>query len=218
MYVASLNISGLVTRPKGDGFISTGIFKKPVAGPLAVRTLGIEGDRQGDLKHHGGSHKAVYGYTMENIERWRAELGRFDLGPGAMGENLTTQGLHEDDVCIGDRFQIGSCVLEVSEPRTPCSTLAMAMDDKGFPKVFLASERTGFYLRVIQEGALSSGDGIQRVQRVDPGPRMPVGEVSRIMYLAGGDVVGARRCLEIKSLGPTWRERFEKRVREAEAR
>lgn len=218
MYLASLNLSGLVTRPRGVGFISTGIFKKPVAGPVAVRTLGLEGDRQGDLKHHGGPHKAVYAYTMENIERWRAERARPDLAPGAMGENLTTQGLDEGDVCVGDRFRIGSCILEVSEPRTPCSTLAMAMDDTSFPKAFLASGRTGFYLRVIQEGQVRAGEAIERVGVEASRPRIPVGEISRLMFFAAGDLDAARRCLAIAALGPTWRERFEKRVREAEGR
>jgi MOSC domain-containing protein YiiM len=212
MVVESVNVSQLITRPRGDGVISTGIFKKPVSGPVAVRPLGLEGDAQGDLRHHGGPHKAVYAYTIEHIEAWRHELGRFDVGPGSMGENLTTRGLNEADVCIGDRFAIGSCVLEVSEPRTPCSTLAMAMDDKGFPKVFLASGRTGFYLRVVTPGALAAGDRIGRVERAEHGPRIPVGEVSRLMHLAADDLAGARRCLQVETLGPTWRERFAKRV------
>lgn len=215
MRVESVNISGLVTRARGAGEIRTGIFKKPVDVPVVVRALGLEGDAQGDLKHHGGVHKAVYAYTMENIERWREELGRPELGPGSMGENLTTRGLDEGDVCIGDRLAIGSCVLEVSEPRTPCSTLAMAMDDPGFPRVFLASGRTGFYLRVVREGRLGRGDGIERAGRVERGPRIPVGEVSRIMHLAPEDVEGARRCLGVSALGPTWRERFEARVLKA---
>ncbi len=215
MHVLSVNISGPVTRPKGDGTLTTGIFKRAVSGSVRIHTLGLEGDFVGDLRHHGGEHKAVYGYTMENIERWRSELGRFDLGAGAMGENLTTRGLDETDVCVGDRVRIGSCVLEVSEPRTPCSTLAMAMDDKAFPKAFLGSGRTGFYMRVVSEGALWAGDAIERVERRERGPRVPVGEVSRIMLLAPDDVEGARRCLEIAALGPTWRERFEKRVRKA---
>lgn len=215
MRILSLNISGPVSRPKGDGTITTGIFKRSVLGPVRVHTLGVEGDFVGDLRHHGGEHKAVYGYTIENIERWRSELGRFGLGPGAMGENLTTHGLDEADVCIGDRFRIGSCVVEVSEPRTPCSTLAMAMDDRAFPKAFLSSGRTGFYMRVIEEGAVRAGDAITRVERAERGPRMAVGEVSRIMLLATDDVEGARRCLEIQTLGPTWRERFEKRVAKA---
>lgn len=212
MRVCSVNVSPLVSRPKDGGVITTGVFKRPVTHPVAVRMLGLEGDAQADLKHHGGVHKAVYAYTLENLARWREELGRPELAPGAMGENLTTEGLDEADVCVGDRFRIGTAILEVSEPRTPCSTLAMAMDDTSFPKTFLASGRTGFYLRVIAEGSLAAGQLITRLEREESGPRIPVGEVSRLMHRAPEELEGARRCLQIGSLGPTWRERFARRL------
>lgn len=208
----SVNISGLVAARQGDRDIQTGIFKKPVDTPVPVRTLGLEGDRQGDLKHHGGPHKAAYAYTAENIAHWRTELARPDLAPGSMGENLTTEGLDEADVCIGDRFAIGSCILEVSEPRLPCATLAMAMDDKTFPKRFLASGRVGFYLRVIHEGELRVGDDLRPVPRAETGPRIPVAQVARLLKLDTDNIDGARRCLELTTLGPTWRERFQARV------
>lgn len=212
MRIVSVNVSGLVTVPRGEGVVTTGIYKRPIPGEVGIGRLGVEGDAQGDRRVHGGPHKAVYAYTSENLDWWGETLGRHDLTPGAMGENLTTEGLDEADVCIGDRFAIGSCILEVSEPRTPCATLAMAIGDAGFPRRFLESGRVGFYLRVVAEGRLRAGDGIRRTERAESGQRIPVGEVSRVMLLSPDDLEGARRCLTLTTLGPTWRERFERRA------
>jgi MOSC domain-containing protein YiiM len=193
--------------------VMTGIFKEPVAGRVRLTTLNLEGDRQADLRVHGGVHKAVYAYPFEHYDHWRRELGRDDLGYGQFGENLTVQGLLEDDVHVGDVFRVGTALLQVSQPRTPCFKLGIKMGTQSFLKPFLRSGRIGFYLRVLEEGEVGEGDAIARI-RSDP-DRLSIREVSRIMYLAPDDVDGARRALRVQALSPTWRDSFAKRLERA---
>lgn len=143
--------------------LRTGIFKSPVDAPVAVGRLGLAGDAQADLSVHGGPDKAVYAYNEESADYWRERLGRRDLGPGAFGENLRVTGWPEATVFIGDRFRIGNVCLEVSQPRQPCLKLAKRFEDAGFPKRFLESRRVGYYLRVVEPGALGAGDRVERV-------------------------------------------------------
>src|SRR6185295_12623664 len=125
--------------------VLTGIFKQPVAGPVLVRALNLEGDVQADLAVHGGADKAVYAYPAEHYELWRRELPDLDLPWGAFGENLTTSGLDEDSVCLGDRFRIGGAELVVTQPRLPCYKLEVRFGRDGMVRRFLESRRTGFY-------------------------------------------------------------------------
>ena len=139
--------------------VATGIYKLPIEGPVMVRTLGIDGDAQADLKVHGGVDKAVYLYAQENYDLWSAELGK-PLAPGHFGENLTVTGLLEDGIRPGDELTIGGAILQVTEPRFPCFKLGIKMADQRFLVRFQESGRSGFYCSVIQEGKIQSGDAI----------------------------------------------------------
>jgi MOSC domain-containing protein YiiM len=142
--------------------VSTAIFKEPVKGPVRVGLLGLEGDGQADLRVHGGVEKAVYAYPAEHYEAWSRELGR-ELMPGTFGENLTVTGLTEGVVRAGDRYRAGTAVLEVTQPRFPCFKLGIRMNDMLFLKRFLESGRSGFYLRVVEEGVVAAGDAFELV-------------------------------------------------------
>ena len=145
--------------------VETGIVKEPVNGPVMVRRLNLEGDAQADLSVHGGVDKAVYAYPSEHYDLWRAELGVRDLPWGMFGENLTTAGLSEDTVNIGDRFRIGSCELIVTQPRMPCYKLGLKFGRNDIIKRFAKSGRSGFYLAVAQEGVIQAGDRIELVSQ-----------------------------------------------------
>src|SRR5215831_1963976 len=132
--------------------VSTGIFKEPVAGRIAVRKLNLDGDRQADLSAHGGPNKAVYAYPSEHYDYWKREIPEMTLSWGMFGENLTTTGLFESEVHIGDKFRAGSAIVRVTQPRLPCYKLGIKFGRSDIIKRFLASERTGFYFSVLQEG------------------------------------------------------------------
>jgi len=190
-----------------DATVTTGIFKESVTGRVALRTTNLDGDGQADLTVHGGVHKAVYVYSFEHYAFWSAELGRDDLRSGQFGENFTVAGWTEDEVHIGDVFRVGSALVEVSQPRSPCFKLGLRMGDARFPKRFLASDRTGFYLRVLAEGQVGAGDLMERVHL---GPeQMSVRAVSRLFHFERGDLDGVRRVLAIPALAPEWRHPFQ---------
>ena len=156
LQILSVNIGKAVpfehTTPK-----VTGIFKKPQKGPVLIGKYGLEGDAICDLAHHGGLDQAVYLYGQPDYDFWSRGLGR-TLEPGTFGENLTVANLESARVCIGDRFTLGTLVLEVNSPRIPCRTFAARMDDKLFVKKFLAANRPGIYCRVLGEGPVQAGD------------------------------------------------------------
>jgi MOSC domain-containing protein YiiM len=158
-------VSVSVGRPREvewDGEkVLTSIFKEPVAGRVRVRRLNIEGDEQSDLEVHGGTEKAVYAYPAEHYAFWRNELPGVELPWGAFGENLTTEGLLEDRVHIGDRLRAGSAEFIVTEPRMPCYKLAIRFGRADIVKRFMKSGRTGFYLAVLKEGEVGAGDAIE---------------------------------------------------------
>jgi MOSC domain-containing protein YiiM len=141
--------------------VSTGIYKKPVDGRVRVRILGLEGDEQADLRAHGGPKKAVYAYPSEHYPLWRGEFPDRELPWGFFGENLTTKGLKEKDVHMGDRFRIGTAILEVTKPRFPCFKLGIKFGGEEILDRFLRSGRSGFYLGVLEEGEVAAGDSIQ---------------------------------------------------------
>jgi MOSC domain-containing protein YiiM len=174
--VVSLNVG--IPRPlrTGKGTVLSGIVKTPVTGARMVRTLNIEGDGQADLKVHGGRDKAVYCYPFEHYALWASELSRDDLGPGSFGENLTIAGLTEATVSVGDVLEVGGARLQVTKPRQPCFKLAAHIGRPDFPRLFLASRRTGWYARVLEEGLVSAGD---RVSRQEAGHGPTVDEVVR---------------------------------------
>jgi MOSC domain-containing protein YiiM len=182
--------------------VETSIFKAPVARPVALRALNLDGDRQADLSAHGGAHKAVYVYPSEHYAFWRAELPDMALPWGMFGENFTTTGLLED-VRIGDRFRIGSAEVLVSEPRVPCYKLSLKFGRADMLKRFLASGRTGFYLMVLKEGLVQAGDPIEPIGRPDHGVR--VADLTRIYAGEQPDPAILRQAAELGALSEAWR-------------
>ena len=163
--VVSVSVASARTVPWKGRAVRTGIFKAPTDGRVRVRRLGLEGDEQADLEVHGGPLKAVYAYPSEHYAFWREELPGTPLPWGAFGENLTVGGLDLAGAVIGERWRIGTALLEVAQPRLPCYKLGIRVADPEFPKRFLASLRTGAYLRIIEEGVLQAGDSVQIVER-----------------------------------------------------
>jgi MOSC domain-containing protein YiiM len=180
----------------------TGIYKAPTEKRVRVLRLHLDGDGQADLSAHGGENKAVYGYAREHYETWAEELGRDDLTSGQFGENLTTEGLLEAEVGIGDVFRIGTAILQVSQPRSPCFKLGIRMKDPTFVRTFLQSGRTGFYFRVVEEGWLQAGDDIERVQQGKTG--ITVHELWDLSFGTASDPERRALALTISTLGPEW--------------
>jgi len=163
MKLLSVNISLAEQVEHNDKLISTGIFKKPTAQRVNVLETSLHGDQQVDLKNHGGSDKAVYGFAAEHYNFWREELAKPYLKFGQFGENLTISGLDEDRLCIGDRIKINDCILEITQPRVPCFKLGIALEQKDMPKRFIQHGATGIYFRVIQQGTISVHDSVKTV-------------------------------------------------------
>jgi MOSC domain-containing protein YiiM len=204
MRVVSVNVS--LPRPitlQGRK-VFTGIYKEPVPGRIAVRRHNLDGDAQADLSVHGGEHKAVYAYPLEHYSHWESVLKRPDLPPGTFGENLTTTGLPEDTVCIGDLYRIGSTLLQVTQPRLPCAKLAYKFARPQFTKEFLTSGRSGFYLRVVEEGELEAGDEPVLLERERQ--QVTVRALLGLVRLREFDRELAARALRIEALSPGWRE------------
>ena len=190
--------------------VLTGIFKDPVAGPTPLRRLNLDGDAQADLTVHGGPDKAVYAYPSEHYDGWRSQLGR-DLSPGAFGENLTTEGLDEDSVHIGDVFRVGTARLVVTQPRLPCYKLGLRFGDPGMVKRFLEAGRPGIYFAVVEEGTVGPGDPIERVAEDEA--RISVAEMFRLVLDGDADPDALRRLLTVPALAAVWREELEGRLR-----
>ncbi|HEX5719691.1 MAG TPA: MOSC domain-containing protein [Thermoanaerobaculia bacterium] len=182
--------------------VSTGIFKEPVEGPVMLRTLNLDGDRQADLSVHGGTHKAVYVYPSEHYGHWSAELPDVELPWGAFGENFTTGGLLEDRVHIGDRFRIGEAEVVVTQPRMPCFKLGIKFGDPGIVPRFLESRRSGFYLAVLREGRVEAGDPVELLGE-DP-HLVTVDDVYRLFLGERDDDVLAR-ALKVEVLPEGWK-------------
>jgi MOSC domain-containing protein YiiM len=191
--------------------VRTGIFKAPVSRRVAVGPHGIAGDGQADLAVHGGIDKAVYAYDFSNTAYWRGELARPELGFGSFGENLTVAGLPDAQVCIGDRFRIGTACFEVSQPRQPCSKLGLRFDDATFPKRFLASRRVGYYLRVLEAGEIGAGDPIRRIGHASD--RLDVASLVAIFTAAGRtDRAVLERVVALTTLADAWRTPLRERL------
>jgi MOSC domain-containing protein YiiM len=190
--------------------VHTGVWKSPVTGPRMVRRLNIDGDGQGDLAGHGGEQRAVLAYQLQSYQHWRQLFGRDDLGPGSFGENLTIDGLEDDEVCIGDRYRIGEVQLEVTQPRVTCFRVGMRVSEPQLPSLLVAHHRPGFYLRVLTEGLIEAGEEITRTARGRHA--LTVAEVDALLYLPGHDVDRLRQALDIPALSPGWRGSFRSMV------
>ena len=190
--------------------VLTGIFKEPVAGPVMLRALNLDGDQQADLTVHGGISKAVYAYPSEHYEFWRTELPDMNLPFGMFGENFTTEGMLENFVNIGDRFRIGKAEVMVTEPRMPCYKLGIKFGRADIIKRFLASRRTGFYFAVLTEGQVAVGDEIELLAS-DPNG-VTVADITRLYAFEKDDVKTLRRALETAALPQSWRDYFRQRI------
>jgi MOSC domain-containing protein YiiM len=195
--------------------VSTAIFKAPVEGRVMVRALNLDGDRQADLTVHGGPDKAVYAYPSEHYEFWRAELPELEFSFAAFGENLTTEGLSEAGVNVGDRFRVGAAELQVTQPRMPCYKLGLRFGRSDMVKRFMQSGRTGFYFRVLREGEVGAGDEIELLGRDPRG--VAVAEITRLYARDRDDLAAMRRAAEVEALPASWRDYFMERVGKKEA-
>jgi len=188
------------------------IWKSPVAGRIAARGVNLEGDDQADRKAHGGPDKSVYAYAIEDVRWWEEKLGQ-SLQHGEFGENLTTEGVAVNDALVGERWEIGTAVFEVSEPRIPCWRLGVRMNDQGFVRRFTEALRPGTYLRIIVEGAVGAGDEIRIIER--PDHELTIRDIFRI-YTRDREEVG--RLLAVPRISESWRKWAENFLKKAQER
>ena len=187
--------------------VFTGVYKDAVSGRRRVGKLNVDGDGQGDLGGHGGEQRAVFVYQIGSYRYWERELGRSDFAYGQFGENFTIDGLGDDEVCIGDRFRIGTAVFEVSQPRVTCYRVGIRMEDPRIPALLVSHHRPGFYFRVLEEGDVEAGDEIVKLAA---GPeQMTVAEVDALLYLPGHPRQQLLRALRIPALSPGWQGSFQ---------
>jgi MOSC domain-containing protein YiiM len=191
--------------------VNTGIFKQPVSGRVALRTMNLEGDRQADLTVHGGPYKAVYANPSEHYAYWRAEFPGMNLPWGVFGENFTTEGLSEDDLHVGDRFRIGSASVMVRQPRMPCYKLPIRFQRDDIIERFLISGRSGFYFSVEQEGDVGEGDTIELLSQDEEG--ITIAEMNRVYVREKYNRALLRKAIATKALPESWREYFLPRVK-----
>jgi ferredoxin-NADP reductase/MOSC domain-containing protein YiiM len=187
--------------------VRTAVWKEAVRGARVVRRLNVDGDGQGDLAGHGGEHRAVFVYQMDSYRYWQSELGRNDFTYGQFGENFTVEGLPDREVCIGDRYRIGSALFEVTQPRVTCYRVGIRMNEPQMAALLVARHRPGFYLRVLEEGEVEAGD---EIVQVGAGPeRMTVSEIDALLYLPGRSRSQLERALRIPALSAGWRGSFQ---------
>ena len=213
MKIVSLNV-GLPREVLWHGrSVTTGIYKEPVAGRVALRKLNLDGDRQADLTVHGGEYKAVYCYPVEHYAYWNKELPGRELPMGMFGENFTTSGLNENEVHLGDRFAAGSAEAVVTQPRLPCYKLGVRFGSDDMVKRFLASGRGGFYLAVTSEGEVGAGDEIRVISR--DANAVAVSDITRLYVLkrwGTEELASLRRALQVAALPEDWKGYFRERM------
>lgn len=203
MQVISVNV-GLPREVIWKGVtVQTGIFKDPVDRSVKIKKLNLAGDQQADLTVHGGAEKAVYAYPAEHYEYWRKKLPDVPFSWGKFGENLTTEGLTENTLCIGDRLKVGAAILMVTQPRMPCYKLALRFDREDLIKRFLASQRSGFYLSVIEEGEVYAGSKVEILSR-DP-HRVAVADIARLYLGQARDPELLHRAVNVSALPQNWK-------------
>ena len=194
--------------------VRTAVWKSAVEGRRMVRRLNIDGDGQGDLAGHGGEHRAIFVYQTDSYRYWEKELGRNDCTWGQFGENFTVDGLADDEVCIGDRYRIGSALFEVTQPRVTCYRVGIRMNEPRMAALLVAHHRPGFYFRVLEEGEVGSGDEIAKV--VEGPLHMTVAEADALLYLPGHSREQLQRALSIPALSPGWQASFRAILQEEE--
>ncbi len=191
--------------------VRTAIWKSPVDGPVEIKGVNLAGDDQADRRVHGGRHKAVYAYAVNDYEWWSGQLG-VELAPGTFGENLTLADVDVDSAWIGERWRLGTCLLEVSEPRTPCFKLGIRMGTPDFVDLFDRVGRFGTYLRIVQEGAVAAGDTVELVSR--PEQALTVAELAQSRW--GDDAVLLERVVAHPAVSPSWVQRARRALRRLE--
>jgi MOSC domain-containing protein YiiM len=197
--ILSVNVGGVREFEYNGRPAKSAIWKSPVVGRVAVRGINLAGDDQADRKSHGGPDKVVYAYAIEDTRWWQQQIGR-TLEYGEFGENLTTEGIEVNDALVGERWQIGTAVLEVSEPRVPCWRLGVRMNDKMFPRRFTVPLRPGAYLRLVEEGSIGAGDEVRVVEK--PSHGLTIRDVFRI-YTRDHDEVP--RLLTVPQMSESWK-------------
>jgi MOSC domain-containing protein YiiM len=190
----------------------TGIWKHPVAGPLMARRLNLDGDGQGDLSGHGGEQRAVLVYQLDSYRHWQEFMKRDDFTYGQFGENFTVEGLADDEVCIGDRYEIGGALFEVTQPRVTCYRVGLRLGEPQMAALLVSHRRPGFYMRVLREGQVQAGDEMVKV--VSGPEEMTVAEMDALLYLPGHARPQLERALRIPALSPGWKTRLRRRGRQ----
>jgi len=186
--------------------VYTGVWKHPVPGPVMARRLNIDGDGQGDLHGHGGEQRAVLVYQIASYRHWQRHFGRDDFGYGQFGENLTVDGMPDDQVCIGDRYRIGGAEFEVTQPRVTCYRVGLRLGEPELPALLVSHHRPGFYMRVLSEGRIQAGD---RIVKTLTGPHaLTVADTDALLYLPGHDPDKLRLATQIPALSPGWQQSF----------
>jgi len=210
--IVSINVAMPVEVEHRGKPVSTGIFKTPVSGPVEITHHNLAGDGQADLENHGGENKAVYAYSADHYAYWQQELRLESLPCGQFGENLTVAGLDEVALCIGDRLRAGTALLTITQPRVPCYKLGIRFEDKQMPKKFTRSARTGVYLKVLETGAVNTGDSIEVLSRGLG--ELPVKRLFEAYFMPCGDesVAVLEQALEIPELSAEWRAQLEQRL------
>jgi len=212
--LTSLNVGRVAIGNYKGKEASSGIVKSPVGYPLALSALGLAGDEQADLVHHGGPDKAVCAYPAEHYPYWEQALQR-KLPVGAFGENFTVAGLAEADVLIGDVYEVGTATLQVSQPRQPCWKLAMRWGLDELPLLVAESGATGYYFRTLVPGEVRAGDRIALARRHPAG--LTVAEANRVMHRDREDAEGIRRLLAVRELSASWNQTLSKRLARLES-
>lgn len=186
MKLLAVSVSQPKEVPYRDGTLVTGIYKELINDRVMLRNLGLDGDGQADLNAHGGIYKAAYVYPDEHYAYWSSELERDDFTFGQFGENFTVEGMLETDVNVGDLYRIGEAIVQVTQPRVPCFKLAHKLGIPSFVKTFLKANRSGFYLRVLEEGTVGAEDDIELI-KADP-VGMSVAEINYLLYFDNTNV------------------------------
>ena len=203
----SVNVGLPKTVQFRDRSVTTGIFKNPVEGPVALRQHDLEGDGQADLSVHGGPTKAVYVYPNQHYTYWREELPDVELGWGHLGENFTVDSMDEESIYIGDEFRVGTTRLVVTEPRMPCFKLGVRFGRADMPKGFLQSGRSGFYFGVLEEGHVQAGDAVELISKHPDG--LAVADVTSLYTIERGNVALLKKAISVAALPDSWTGYFE---------
>ena len=210
MKILSVNVSEPQKVIFNGKELITSIYKKPISKKVMVTSQGIEGDRQADLSVHGGYDKAVYGYSFNHYRLWGERLNKDFTDFGLVGENLTIDNFDENEINIGDRFQINDCIIQVSQPRIPCYKIGIKMNSRDFPKMFSQSGLLGSYFRVIQEGSIESGCEMEKIHSETNS--MSIKEIASILFVDIKNIELMKKALDIKPLTEEIKEKFRERL------